>query len=112
MSLESLLTHSVSFQRKSPTRDASGGAVEGYTAVTGSADIPCLVQASSGTATRTLGQRQVVITHAVYFAADPGWVRGDRIYWAEGPMYFTVHGVEDMGGQARAWRAECTKVEA
>lgn len=103
-----LLRHTVALQRKTTARDATGGGVATWATVSGSGELACLVQGRTGKAPRMLGQKQVLVTHVIYFSADPEWVRGDRFLWSEGSLVLQVHGVEDMGGQGRVWRAETT----
>ena len=109
--LGDLLRHTIVFQRKAPSRDASGGAVENYVDIPGLGSIPALIQPNRGQAQRNLGQRQVIISHDVYIddsSAVAAARRGDRIYHAETGRYFLPRGVEDMGGQGQAWRIECS----
>lgn len=104
------LRHTIRIERKSATRDASGGAVEGWAAVPGASSLPCLVQVFTTNAhrgaPRMLGQRQVLISHVAYFTEEPPVQRGDRIRWLEEDVLLIHQGLEDMGGQGRWWRLQ------
>ncbi len=102
-----LLHDLVSVERKSPTKDAAGGAVEGFSPVSGLESLPCSIQPLEGAAKRTLGQRQVFVTHAVYFDQDYGLVRGDRLLNLTTGKYLLVHGVVDQAGQHLVWEVQC-----
>lgn len=110
MSFDSLLNTLVTVERKSPSRDASGGQVENFTAVPALEEIPALVQPRHGIARAGLGQRLVNVTHAIYVLDASLIVRGDRIHQPSTGKRFVVHGVEDMAGQGRCWRIECQEV--
>lgn len=111
MSLDALLTDAVAVQRRSSTKDGSGGQAAGgsYVTVPELSSLPCLIQPLTGKAMRSAGERQVILTHHVYLDAPYDVRRGDRLYEAAKSRYFTVHGFEDMGGQRRVWRVECVE---
>lgn len=107
MSLATLLNDSVTVQRKSPTRDTSGGQVEAFAAVAALSNLQAAVQPYRGEARRSIGQRQVFVTHHVYLLTD-GVLRGDKLVNdATGDSYLVL-GFFDEGGKGRLWRAECS----
>lgn len=109
MSLASLMNTSVAVQRKTATRDSSGGQVENFATVDGLDSLPALIQPTDGKAQRTLGQRQVFLSHHIYLASRYDVRRGDRLYEAANDRYFLVHGFENMAGQSRGWRVDCVE---
>lgn len=106
-----LMNTTISVQRRSSTKDGSGGQASGgaYVAVAAMTDIPALIQPTTGKAMRQAAQRQVFVSHHIYLSESYPVTRGDRIYHASTSRYFTVHGFEDMGGQGRVWRIECVQ---
>lgn len=100
----------VTVERKVPTRDVSGGPVENFEPVVGLTDLPACVQPRRGRAFPANAQRQVAVTHVVYMLDASAVLRGDRLYQPSTGKRFLTHGPEDMGGQGRCWRVECTEV--
>jgi head-tail adaptor len=99
-----LLTDTISVYRPGPTKDESGGRVSNFTLV--HQDIPASVQEWDGEAIRTLGQRQVFMTHAVYLADSYQILRGDKIRTSDGRTLI-VHGIANMGGRNMCWEIQC-----
>lgn len=109
MSLLSLCNTEVDVQRKSPSHDASGGQSEGYAAVAGLTGLPANIQPRGGRVVRTLGQRHVLYTHAIYLASDYDIRNGDRVYEPSTGRYFLVIDAADMAGRGQAWRLDVTE---
>ncbi len=108
MSLDALLIQTATVQRPVPTKDLSGGSRQNFTAVTGLIDIPCSVQPHKGKATRVLGQRQVFVTHRLYFGADFALLRGDRLYVNETAQTFTcLSSLMNFAGRSVCWTVDC-----
>jgi len=106
-----LMNTTVTVQRRSSTKDGSGGQAAGgaYVAVPGLAGLPALIQPTTGKAMRATAQRQVFLSHHIYLSERYAISRGDRVMHDDSGRYFTVHGFEDMAGQGRVWRLECVE---
>lgn len=109
MSLASLMNTTINIQRKNPARDSSGGQIEQFADVPTLIGIPAQIQDKRGKAMRVLGQREVYLTHFVYLSQPYDIRRGDRVLQPSTGKVFLVHGFEDMAGQGRAWRIECSE---
>lgn len=112
MLFESLLNTKVNVRRKpaTPGKDRSGGQQDAFADVTGLTDVPATIQPRSATAPPVQGQRQVVITHAVYLKSVAGVQRGDVIYEPSTQRSFLVQFFGDMAGRSFAARLDVTQI--
>jgi len=83
----------------------------------GSTTLACQIQPQTGADIVTVQQREYVVTHAVYFADDPGSSHGDRFVVAA-PAHLAGKVLEQVGpavdrsaGLGRLWRADCEEKE-
>ena len=70
---------SATLQRQAVTKDASGGMVHSYANVSGSVDLPCDIQPASGRVRDQYMQRNLAVTHTMYFPDDVTVLPGDRL---------------------------------
>ncbi len=95
--------HVVDIQRPAATLDKIGaGSVEWQTIFEG---VRAWVQPVAAQIQVTGRQRQMIVTHWVYFCEDPMLETGDRILFDGREL--AVTGVEDIAGVGRLWKAEC-----
>lgn len=106
MSLESLLNTTVTLERKATSKDDSLGAVDTWTAV---ATYNATVQPISARERYLLMQRNVWMTHKVYFSVDVAATPRDRIRTATG-LLFNVLAYYDQAGRGRVFMAECKEM--
>lgn len=78
MSLESMLRTSCTWQRKTTSKDAAGGMVNTFSAVSGYSDIPCDIQPASSNTRMRYMQEQLNVSHTIYFAQAVPANAGDR----------------------------------
>lgn len=109
MSLDVLCsTHQLLVERPVITQDSSGGTVRSW--VTLFASIPGNVQPLSFREKIAFGQRQIMYTNRIYFAADYDIQRQDRLTVlspvSTSPRIFVALGAADMAGQGRAFNLE------
>lgn len=98
MSLSSLLRHEVDWHRPNVSMDASRGAVRDFETV--EEGLPCLVQPASAHDKLLFRQRNITLTHKIYFDHALTLKPGDRLYTEQpSPRHFVITGWLDMGGQ-------------
>ena len=105
MSLSSLLNSVCTIEKPVYTKDAAGGPVPSYTTL--ASLVACTIQATSGSASFKFGQRQIFITHRIYFDRDVGIKRGYRVKDAIG-QYYVVYAYGELAGRSFLWRADVT----
>lgn len=88
MSLASMLRTTVTHQRNTTTKDASGGEVASFATVT--ADIPCDIQPASSNTVFRYSQKNILVSHSIYLAADISpkgqdqFISGSRVFMFRG----------------------------
>jgi len=102
VSLAELLVHEVTLQRPVLTKDASGGSSRSFADVD---TYTCSIQPLSYKEQARWGARQLFVTHVLYFDADRGIRRGDRLYQAATGKYYVVLSYQDQAGQAELYAA-------
>jgi len=70
-------------QRQTATKDASGGIVSSYAAVSGYSDQPCDIQPASGSTRMQYMREQTTVSHTLYFADALPAVAGDRLTFVD-----------------------------
>lgn len=110
MSLLSLSRHEVDWQRPVVTMDASRGGVREFENV--EEGLPCLIQPASASDKLLYKQRNVSLTHKIYFDHLLALKPNDRLYTTQPfPRYFNVTGWLDQGGQdGRTFCVEAVEV--
>jgi hypothetical protein len=73
--LYEMLIHTVNVNRPAVTKDASGGQV--FTQNIIASSVPCCVQPVSGKMALYYAQRNLEVSHEVYFGSDPTLEMGD-----------------------------------
>ena len=106
MSLDGLLTTSVTLERKTTSRDTSLGAVDTWSAV---GTFRATIQPVSARERYLLQQRNVWMTHKVYFSQDIAATPRDRIRTATGLLY-NILAYYDQAGRGRVFMAECKEM--
>ena len=104
MSVKSLIRrsgHVVDIEARSTTRTAAGGRVPGYTA--SAQEVACWIQPANSELREAYAQRQVVLTHVVYFGEKPNIAEGSRLKWGD-KYLIAVSGAEDQAGVGKVWR--------
>lgn len=87
MSLTSMLRSTCTLERKSTSKDASGGMVNTFAAVSGYSGISCDVQTASGTTQQRYMQEKTIVTHTIYFDQDVPAKAGDRFTNDDGETF-------------------------
>lgn len=110
MSLAALLRHQVDWQRPVVSMDASRGSVREFENV--ETALACLIQPASANDKLLYRQRNVTLTHKIYFDQRLALKPNDRLYTTEPtPRYFLVTGWLDQGGQdGRTFCVEANEV--
>lgn len=99
--LSGMLRSTGTLERKSITKDSSGGEVATYSTVT--ADIPCDIQSTSATIQFHYQQRHLHVSHRIYFASDVAARETDR--FVVGSRVFKVMGYTPPGTNYTDWPA-------
>ena len=98
---------SVAIERPTTVTDDLGGRTKTFAAV--SEDVAAWVQpASTGTITQ-YAERDIEITHAVFFSEDPGVLLGDRI--VQESRYLLVAGIKNAAEVGLLWRIDCRETQ-
>lgn len=95
--------HAVDVERAAVSEDEAGGRERVWGVVAAAA--AAWVQPASARTAEAYGGRNMVVTHSVYFAIDPGIEMGDRLKF-DG-RYLAVHGICNEGELNRLWRVDC-----
>ena len=104
MSLQSLLgTSTVNLVRPTKRLDSSAGPVNSDTTVL--YNIPCTIQPLSSKEKLAFAQRQIFLTHRIYFNRDIAPQRQDRLDAKDGRQ-FQILGYFNLAGRSRVWAAE------
>jgi hypothetical protein len=104
VSLSSLLVNLVTIQRKTSTIDAAAGESVSWTSDL--TPLPASVQPISAREAMLYAQRNVRVSHHIFFDQDPQVTLRDRIQDnASGKLYRIVN-LFDMAGRGVAWRVE------
>ena len=107
MSLESLLTGSITVQTKTTSgSDSSLGEQATWADDPARTQIPALVQPCSARELLQFAQRQVKVSHKIYLATDPAIRPFERVRDETTQRYYRVVYQFNMAGQTRAWRLE------
>jgi hypothetical protein len=110
MPLQNLRRHTVDWERPYTTVDDSRGSVRTFQ--TERAGIRCLIQPITGRDRLLYAQRNIVISHKIYFTEVLDLAPGDRFYKAASgglaAKVYVVSGWFDQGGQG----GRCFCVEA
>lgn len=105
MSLASLLRHEVDWQRPRITMDASRGNVRTFETL--EEGVLCLVQPAKAKDRYLYRQRNVTLSHHIYFDRKLALKPEDRLFSQADQRYYVVTGWFDMGGQdGRAFRVD------
>ena len=104
---------SVDVERSTPTEDDLGGRDRVW--ITQSSGVSVSVQPAPFTSVSAqmveeYAQRNITITHRVYFATAPGVQMGDRLLF--GTRYLLVEGVSNRAESSELWYVDCREVEA
>jgi len=110
MALNALLTTTITIERKTPTKDTSGGQVDVFAPVATLTNIPCTIQSRSGVAVVDQNQRQVIMSHAIYLKDTTGILRGDIVYHAASNTRFLIYNVGDMADRKVIGRIMCKEI--
>jgi hypothetical protein len=92
-----LLVNTATVQRFTETVSANGGTQKTFAAVSGMANLPCSRQGMGGLKDLFAGERQIEVTHAMYFNIPLAIQNGDRIVDENGAAY-VVQDYQDAGG--------------
>jgi SPP1 family predicted phage head-tail adaptor len=106
VSLDGLLTTTVTLERKATSKDQSLGAVDSWSAV---GSYRATIQPVSAKERYLLQQRNVWMTHKVYFAQNVLATPRDRIRTADGLLY-NILAYYDQAGRGRVFMAECKEM--
>lgn len=106
MSIASMLVNTVAVERVTSALDSSGGPVLSFTTPSGLEELSCSIQPATGKAKLLYAQHKLTVTHRVYFDADHGLRRGDRLKLSS-TRYLIIHGGGDMPGRGRLWFFDC-----
>ncbi len=104
MSLASLLNRTVSLERPNNVQDEVSGVLRQSWATIVS-DAPAAIQPLSAVARHQFAQRQIYVTHRIYFAADVEPQRTDRIRVTSPAtdQLFIIHGFFNQAGRDFLW---------
>ena len=95
--------HTVDIEREVPSADSIGGTDRTWATIT--SDLAAWVQPAKPPTIERYAQRNIVITHAVYFYSDPSIRIGDRLVF--GTRHLLVEGVRNTAEVGELWRADC-----
>lgn len=99
MSLNSMLRSTVTLQRKTTTKDASGGPVDTFANVAGAIAVPCDVQPASANTRQRFARMQQEVDFSIYLSQDIGATSTDRLVDDAGNLYLVVEGGYTAGGR-------------
>ena len=102
MSLLSMLATTCTLERKSSTKDASGGMTNTFAAVSGYSGIACDIQPASGSVQMRYQQKGTICTHSIYFAEDVPAFAGDR-FTTDDSRTFLVMGIRKASPGRIQW---------
>ena len=99
--------HSVDIERATTATDDFGGTT--MTFAVESASVAAWVQPASSFTIQQYGERDIEISHNVFFSDDPEVELGDRIKHAG--RYLLVVGSKDAGELDKLWRIDCEETQ-
>lgn len=105
MPLEDFLNKLARVEARNPHRSGYGDTTPAWTPVPGKEALPCLLRPLKAEALARQGRDMEKTWIRVYFAADPGVTRNDRLV-VEG-RYLTVQGVVNVNEMNRVYEVDC-----
>ena len=88
--IDGFLDHTVSVLRPNIGQDASGAVTKDFQPVTGLTDLPCSLRPLDARSRMQYQQRQMNVTHKVYFDSPIDLKRGDRFDTDHGHRYLVT----------------------
>lgn len=101
MSLLTMCRSTATLKRHTETKDATGGLIPTYSAVSGYSDQPCDIQPASGRVREQYMQKQLAVTHTFYFADDMPARAGDQLVYDS--RIFQVQGYTPQAPNYDQW---------
>lgn len=98
--------HAVSTQSPATTKTVTGGRSRPFSTV--STGLACWVQPANSHTRLMYKERQISVTHCVYFGADPGVRTEWRLVFNGRPL--SVVGVRQPGELGQFWRVDCEEI--
>lgn len=83
MSLLSMCRSLVTLKRKTAAKDSTGGYAPTFAAVDGYTSVACDIQPASGRIREQYMERQLNVTHTVFFPVDTPARAGDQLIYAD-----------------------------
>lgn len=83
MSLVAMCRSQITLKRPTHSKDASGGDVKTFAAVSGYSGVACDIQPASGRVRDQYMQKQLNVTHTVYFPVDTPVRAGDQLVYSD-----------------------------
>lgn len=103
MSLESLMTHVITLERKSVSIDTSSGPVPTWITVTNFINVPATIQPLTAKDRISFAQRNIFITHRIYSYINLNPQPSDRIYSLTTGKRYVIIGMFDQAGRDRVF---------
>lgn len=102
-----MLKTTVTLERQTVTKDLGGAA--GRTWATVTADIACDIQPANSSIQLNYSQRQLEVSHVIYFANDVGALATDR--FVSGSRVFKIVGYSKAAPGRGSWPAKADVLE-
>lgn len=108
MSIATLMTDTITVQRKTVGKDSSGGPTEAsWPALSGQSDVPADVQPASSDIRMQFLQRQGVVTHTVFTIRDTGARESDRVIFGTKVLVVRGPSRDASAGRNVVWAIDC-----
>jgi head-tail adaptor len=110
MSLRGLMCHRIDLERKTVTKDASGGKVDSW--APRALAVPCRIEPASATKVINFDKLGMQVSHVVYLDSDRGVSDLDRIKYVDRlgrTRYLEIRGAKDtdeLGRLIELWAQE------
>ena len=103
MSLAALLKSTITLQRSTMTKDASGGASRSWANVAAGTNVKADIQPASSSVQFRYQQRSLFVSHTIFLATDIGALETDRITF--GSRIFKIVGYRKGDPGRASWPA-------
>lgn len=111
MSLQTLMTTTVSLQVQHTTQDSSGAPTRGtYTTDVFNRNVPATIQPANSDVRKEYAQRQLRVTSQVYLLRNIEARPKHRLVDDSTGRAYIVHGYGDEAGRGRLWVADVEEV--